>query len=50
MGVHLHKDGKWIAKISIDGVRKYLGLFYTAEEASKVYEAAKLIYHKIEEL
>jgi HNH endonuclease len=38
-GVHKHK-GWWRARISINGVRRHLGLFETAEEASAAYEAA----------
>jgi hypothetical protein len=40
-------EQKWKAHIGVNGVRKFLGYFLTAEEASKAYEAAKLIYHVI---
>ncbi len=40
-GVHLDKkNGRWIARISVDGKKRPLGSFATPEEASKAYEAA----------
>ena len=41
------RDNRYLAHIQINGKGKYLGHFLTLEEASKAYEAAKLIYHKI---
>lgn len=39
-GVHFHKrDNKYQARITINNKRLSLGLYNTAEEASKVYEA-----------
>ena len=37
-GVTYHGT-RFIAQISIDGVQKYLGIFYTAQEAAACYEA-----------
>ena len=45
-GVNFHKSvGKWHARIRCDGVRYFLGLYGTAEEASVAYQAAALIHH-----
>lgn len=35
------RSGKYLARIRIDGKRKNLGLFETAEEASEAYQKAK---------
>ena len=46
LGVGWHKQhGKWIARIQLNGRRKHLGLFNTAEEASKAYVTAKRKLH-----
>ena len=37
---------KWVARIKINGKRKYLGLFTHAEEAHAAYCEAADIYHK----
>ena len=37
-GVSRHTSGKWQAEIKTNGVRTYLGLFSTAEEAAKAYD------------
>lgn len=37
--------GKWRAQISVGGVRHHLGLFDTAEAASRAYEVAKAQMH-----
>ena len=37
-GVSRHVSGKWQAEIKTNGVRTYLGLFSTAEEAAKAYD------------
>ena len=40
-GVYWNKsDNKFMARIKINGKRKYLGLFNSAEEAGKAYEKA----------
>ena len=45
-GVGYHKaSGKWRAQISINGKRICLGLYITAEEAGKVYEAQAKLHH-----
>ncbi len=47
-GVCFHKaSGKWEAQIQVNGIKKHLGHFDTPEEASVVYEEAKLFYHPI---
>jgi hypothetical protein len=39
-GVYFHKKKKqWMARCRVNGVRIYLGMYPTAEEASKVYDA-----------
>jgi len=44
-GVSLHKaTQKWCAQIGVHGKRIYLGLFSSAIEAAKVYDAAAQIY------
>lgn len=41
-GVYLHKrDNKFMARLNINGSRKYLGLFDTETEAYKAYKVAK---------
>jgi HNH endonuclease len=48
-GVHWSKkDKSWIAKITARGVTTFLGLYPTLEQASRVREAAQLIYWKEE--
>jgi hypothetical protein len=49
-GVTLHKCGKYSAQISLNGKTKHLGLFQSAEDASMVYENARLKYYIIEEI
>jgi hypothetical protein len=39
------KTPKWKAEIEVNGKRKHLGLFETAEEASNAYEAAAMEAH-----
>lgn len=47
LGVSWHKNGcKFVAQIQIDGKKKYLGLFTTAEAAHSSYLAAKRKYHE----
>ena len=47
-GFHFNKrSNKYQAQISVDGERKHLGYYDTAEEAKKAYLNAKLIYHNI---
>lgn len=46
-GVHFsERDGKWIARISVDGKRIYLGSFDKKEEAIQVRRDAEIEYHK----
>ena len=45
LGVCLHKaNGKYKASISINGKRKYLGIYTTIQEASNAYNIAKSEY------
>ena len=44
-----HRKNKYVAKISVNGKRIYLGYFNTALEASQAYEQAKIKYHSIED-
>lgn len=49
IGVTLHKPtGRWRARITTQGVERYLGLFDTPEEASAAYWAAKEAAHGAE--
>jgi hypothetical protein len=41
------KSGKYVSKITINGVDIYLGTHLTEELASKAYKIAKAIYHII---
>jgi len=46
-GVSFHKQhNKYQAQININGKKKHLGLFESAEEASKAYEAKAKVIHK----
>ena len=46
LGVSLHKrTGKWVAQISIDGKKKYLGYFDLPEKAFDAFEKAYLQYN-----
>lgn len=38
-------SGRFRARVKLDGVRKYLGTFDTAEEAARVVAAAKVVMH-----
>jgi hypothetical protein len=46
LGVSLHSDGRWQARIKMRGQYKSLGLFASPEAASEVYLAAKRAEHK----
>ena len=46
IGVSKNKQGKFFSSIMFNGVRKYLGNFFTPEEAYKAYTNAKLDLHK----
>ena len=47
LGVYWHKGAKkWRAQIQVNGKKKYLGYFDTAEEASKAYVTAKRKLHQ----
>lgn len=49
LGVTLHKpSGKWRARITCDGVEKYLGLYPTVEAASAAYWEAKASIHGLD--
>ena len=39
------RNQKWGSSITANGVRRFLGLFDTAEEAAAAYAAASLMYH-----
>jgi hypothetical protein len=42
------RSGLYTARITVNGIGIYLGTFITPKEASIVYEASKIIYHKID--
>lgn len=46
IGVSWKAKRQWIAQISSNGVKKYLGGYSTPEEASTVYQRAKELYHE----
>lgn len=46
-GVHwCNEKNKWIAKLRIDGARKYIGSFLCIDEAKSAIEQARLSYHQ----
>jgi hypothetical protein len=44
VGVHKHKT-RWVARISCEGNRKFIGGFSSAEDAARAYDKAAIIYH-----
>ena len=40
------RSGKWVVRIKVAGVYKYLGLFEVEREAAKVYNTAALEHYK----
>lgn len=44
-GVHKSRNGKWIARIQVEGKRRTVGIFDTAEEAGKEAENARNALH-----
>ncbi len=45
-GVYFHRgNGKWRARITVDGKKKSLGLFETVEAAASAYAEAARIHH-----
>ena len=44
-GVRKHRDGKWEAKIRVNGERIYLGIYVNIHDAAKAYDEAALKYH-----
>jgi|SRR5271166_3741001 len=47
-GVHWNKDTqKWMVRIAVNGIRKYLGLFSSLKKAMQVYDDAAIKYHGV---
>jgi hypothetical protein len=44
-GVAIYKKGRFTAQITLDGRKKHLGCFDTAEEAATIYNEAARKYH-----
>lgn len=45
-GVYLHKrDGRWYARIRVDGKKIHIGCFEIEEEAARAYDAAAQKHH-----
>jgi hypothetical protein len=45
-GVYLRKNGKWMSRISYNGVTHYLGSFEEEIDAAKAYNAKAIKYYK----
>ena len=45
LGVTRHFDGRWRARVRVNGKYMHLGCFSTALEASIAYKTAKSLYH-----
>ena len=46
-GYHMRKDGKYVAEITLNGKKKYLGRFKSPDVARMAYIVAKKHYHQI---
>ena len=46
LGVVPKSNGKFVAEIRVNGKKKHIGTFKTAEDASVAYKSAKAIFHK----
>lgn len=50
-GVHQHTNGRWRARVKVDGITHHLGYFDTLEEAARAYdEGAKRFFGEFAQL